>query len=162
MHTADDARQEETRGADLNALRLLGRHKSNDDNTWSREHRHYLQARSIDATARGPAHADWSIATFGDQRQGTREMTITETGFEKASFSELDFDPPCDWQLRLYLFGRVFVVCHCDKPPRWAANMPCCSHQTLSCPNHRYSTSIKQCSRCKQWAPTLNLRWRRI
>jgi hypothetical protein len=89
-------------------------------------------------------------------------MTVTETEFEKASLSELDFDPPCDCQLIFELFGRIRVVRRCDKPARWAANMPCCSHQTLSCPKHRYSTSINQCWRCKQWVPPLKLRWRRI
>jgi hypothetical protein len=89
-------------------------------------------------------------------------MTVSETEFETASLSELDFDPPCDCQLTFNLFGRIFVVRQCDKPPRWAANMPCCSHQALSCPKHRYSTSINQCSRCKQWVPQLKLRWRRI
>jgi len=89
-------------------------------------------------------------------------MTVTETEFEKASLSELDFYPPCDCQLTFHLCGRIFVVRQCDKPPRWAANMPCCSHPTLSCSKHRYSTSVNQCSRCKQWVPPLKLRWRRI
>jgi hypothetical protein len=89
-------------------------------------------------------------------------MTVTGTEFEKAGLSELDFDPPCDWQLIFNLFGRIFVVCQCDKLPRWAANMPCCSHQTLSCSKHRYSAGINQCSWCKQWVPPLSLRWRRI
>jgi hypothetical protein len=89
-------------------------------------------------------------------------MNVTETEFEKASLSELDFEPPCDCQLILNLFGRIFVVRQCDKPPRWAARMPCCGNQSLSCPNHRYSRWINQCSRCKQRAPSLKLRWRRI
>jgi hypothetical protein len=89
-------------------------------------------------------------------------MTVTETKFEKASLRELDFDPPCDYQLIFNVLGRILVVCQCDKPPRWVANMACCSHQTLSCPKHRYSTGINQCSRCKQWMHTLKLRWRRI
>ena len=89
-------------------------------------------------------------------------MTFTETEFEKASLSELDFDPPCDCQRVFNLFGRIRVARQCDKPARWAANMMCCSHQNLSCAKHRYSGSINQCSRCKQWAPPLKLRWRRI
>jgi hypothetical protein len=89
-------------------------------------------------------------------------MTVTETEFEKASLSELDFDPPCYCQLRFNLFGRIFVVRQCDKPPRWAANMACCNHQLLSCPKHRHNNGINQCSRCKQWVPPLKLRWRRI
>jgi hypothetical protein len=41
-------------------------------------------------------------------------MTATETEFEKASLSELDFDPPCDCQLKFSLFGCIFVVRQCD------------------------------------------------
>ena len=89
-------------------------------------------------------------------------MTVTAREFDLASLSGLDFDPPCDCQLMFELFGRIFIVRQCHKQPRWAANMPCCSHQTLSCPNHRYSTSVNRCSRCKQWVPPLSLRWRRI
>ena len=89
-------------------------------------------------------------------------MTVTETEFEKASLSQLEFDPSCDCQRILNVFGRIRVVRQCDKPARWAANMPCCSHQTLSCPKHRYSTCINQCWRCKQYVPPLKLRWRRI
>jgi hypothetical protein len=87
-------------------------------------------------------------------------MSLTEAEFDKASLSELDFDPPCDCRLILYLFGRIFVVRQCDKPARWAANMACCSHQSLSCPKHRYS--VNQCSRCKQYVLPRKLRWRRI
>jgi hypothetical protein len=87
-------------------------------------------------------------------------MTITQTEFEKPGLSQLDFDPRCDRRLRFNLFGRIVVVRQCDKPPRWAANMACCGHQTLSCPEHRYRTNINLCSRCKQWVP--KLRWRRI
>jgi len=89
-------------------------------------------------------------------------MTFTETEFERASLNELDFDPPCDRQLVFNLFGRIFVVRQCDKPPRWAASRACCSHETLSCPKHRYSISINRCLRCKQWADPLKLRWWRI
>ena len=87
-------------------------------------------------------------------------MTVTEIEFEKATLSELDFDPPCDCQLIFNLFGRIFVVRQCDKAARWAANMACCSRQTLSCPKHRYS--IIRCSQCKRRVAALKLRWRRI
>ena len=90
-------------------------------------------------------------------------MTVTGTEFEKASLSELDFAPPCDCRLIiLSLFGRIFVMRRCDKPARWAANMACCGNQNLSCPQHRYCGSINRCWRCKQWVPSLKLRWRRI
>jgi len=89
-------------------------------------------------------------------------MSISETEFEKETLLELDFAPRCDCQMAFSLFGHIVVVRHCDKPPRWAANMACCGHQALSCPKHRYSTSINQCSRCKQWVSPLKLRWRRI
>jgi hypothetical protein len=88
-------------------------------------------------------------------------MTVTETEFENAGLSEIDFDPLCDRQLIFNLFGRIFVARQCDEPVRWAANMACCGNQTLSCPKHRYRTSFNQCSRCKQCVP-LKLRWRRI
>ena len=88
-------------------------------------------------------------------------MTLTETEFEKASLSELDFDPPCDCQLIFNLFGRIRVVRQRDKPARWAANMPCCGNQILSCPKHLYRTGFSRCSRCKQCVP-FKLRWRRI
>ena len=87
-------------------------------------------------------------------------MSIAEAEFEKARLSELDFNPRCDCRLILYLFGRIFVVRQCDKPARWSAKMACCSHQTLSCPKHRYN--INRCSRCKQSLRPRRLRWRRI
>lgn len=88
-------------------------------------------------------------------------MSVTEAEFEKASLSELDFSPRCDCRLIVYLFGRIFVVCQCGKPARWAANMACCSHQTLSCPKHRNRNSFNLCPRCNKHMP-FKLRWRRI
>ena len=87
-------------------------------------------------------------------------MTVTENEFEKATLGELDFGPPCDRRLMFNLFGRIFVVYRCDKAARWAANIECCSRQTLSCPKHRYS--IIRCSQCKRRLAALKLRWRRI
>jgi hypothetical protein len=110
------------------------------------------------ATLTGVSH----IVTLSAIEAKRGEMTITETEFEKASLGWLDFDPPCDCQLTFNLFGHICVVRQCDKPSRWAAKMACCKHQTLSCPKHRYSISINHCSRCKQWVPPLQLRWRRI
>jgi hypothetical protein len=89
-------------------------------------------------------------------------MTITETKLDKPGLSQLDFDLRCDYDLRFNLFGRTFVLRQCDKPSRWVAKMACCSHQTLSCPKHRYRANINQCSRCKRWVPQPKLRWRRI
>jgi hypothetical protein len=90
-------------------------------------------------------------------------MTTTETKLENPGLGQLDFDPRCDYEVRLSLFGRTFVLRHCDTPSRWFANMACCSHQMLSCPKHRYyRANINQCARCKRWVPQPKLRWRRI
>jgi hypothetical protein len=89
-------------------------------------------------------------------------MTITETKLEKPGLGQLDFDPRCDYQLRFDLFGRTFVLRQCGKTSRWVAHMACCSHQTLSCPKHRYRSNINQCARCKRWVPQPKLRWRRM
>ena len=73
-------------------------------------------------------------------------MTVTETEFDNASLSELDFDPSCDCQLKFNLFGRIFVVCQCDKPrvgPRtWraAVTKPCPARNTATAP---VSTSVR-------------------
>jgi hypothetical protein len=88
-------------------------------------------------------------------------MAFIETEFEKAFLSELDFDPLCDCQLKFNLFGRIWIVYQCSELPRWTTDMACCMQQALSCPKHRYSTGIRYCSRCRQWA-TVKLRWRRI
>lgn len=89
-------------------------------------------------------------------------MTVARTEFDRENLSELDFDPPCDCRLIiLSLFGRTFVMRRCHRPARWTANMACCNHETLSCPQHRYHTDLKWCLRCKQYVPR-KLRWRRI